>query len=352
MPYSLNDKLKYLTPYDPTEGKFKIRLDANESYINCFEILNEKILSALKTVEFNRYPDPYANNVANAFSKLYNISKDNVTAGNGSDEIISIITSCFLEKGDSILTLAPDFSMYAFYGKLYEVNVHTLEKDNDLNINVDSVINYCNENNIKALIFSNPCNPTSLGINKDEVLRLISSVQSLVILDEAYMDFWTESVLEKVNDYDNLIILKTCSKALGLAGIRLGFAVANPVITTALRAAKSPFNTDSVSQVIGQCVLEERELINKNISKIIESREFLYKSIIALSDKYSVIEKVFKPCTNFVFIKASKCDEIYQKLLENSIAIRNFSEYLRISAGSKAENDEFLAKFEDILKNL
>jgi len=351
MPYSLNNKLLNLKPYDPIEGSYKIRLDANESYIDCNKIMAEKIAESIKNIELNRYPDPYANNVAKAFAELYNIDKENVTAGNGSDELISIITSCFLEKGDNVLTLSPDFSMYAFYGNLYELNVHTLNKDENLEISVDEIIEYCNLNNIKALIFSNPCNPTSLGILKKDVIKLVSEVKALVILDEAYMDFWTESMLDMINDYDNLIILKTCSKAIGLAGIRLGFAVAGKTITTALKAAKSPYNTDSVSQAIGECVLSQKDFIQKNISELIENRNYFYEKIIELSDGYKCFEKIYNTCTNFIFIKTDKANEIFNKLAEKSIVVRNFGSYLRITAGSKSETNELLENLKEIINN-
>jgi histidinol-phosphate aminotransferase len=352
MPYKLNKKLSSLKPYDPIEGEYKIRLDANESFFNLNQVFSEKISREISKIDLNRYPDPYATDAVKAFADFYGIDSKYVTAGNGSDELISIITSCFLETGDKILTLSPDFSMYAFYGALYELQVETMQKEDDLSINVDKVIDFCQENKIKALIFSNPCNPTSLGIKREEVLRLVSSVSALVILDEAYMDFWTESILDKAGEFDNLIILKTCSKAIGLASIRMGFAVAGETISKALKAAKSPYNTDAVSQAICKCVLGEKDFLKNQFSEIIKNRDELYLSILKLSSKYQIIEKVYETKTNFVFLKTSKSAAIFSQLLENSISIRKIGEYLRITAGSKEENAEFLKVFEQILKNL
>lgn len=352
MSYNLADKLQTIQAYDPIEGNYKIRLDANESYININDKLNDKICSSIKDIYFNRYPDPLAKKVSESFAKLYNISVDNVTAGNGSDELISVISSCFLEKGSSVLTLAPDFSMYAFYGKLYELDVHVLKKNEDLKIGVDEIINYCNNNNIKALIFSNPCNPTSLGINKNDIIRLIQSVSCLVILDEAYMDFWSQSIIEMADNFDNLIILKTCSKAIGLAAIRLGFAVAGKKITSMLRTVKSPYNTDSVSQAIGCAVLTEEELFKANIEQIVANKENLLRELKQLSVIYSCIEKIYDSVTNFVFIKTCKAKCIYTELLNKSIAIRCFDGYLRINTGSEDENIELIKALEDILKSI
>lgn len=350
MPYSLNRKLAGLTPYDPIQGEYSIRLDANESFLNVNSELAEKITREICKIDLNRYPDPYAGEVTRAFSELYGVPEKYITAGNGSDELISILTSCFLESGDRILTLSPDFSMYAFYGSLFELQVNVLEKEPDLSVNVDKVIDYCNAQNIKALIFSNPCNPTSLGIIQSEVIRLVSGVKCLVILDEAYMDFWSESLLDKITEFDNLIILKTCSKAVGLAAIRLGFAVAGETITNALRAAKSPYNTDTVSQTIGKCVLKEKALLADNLKKIIQSRDSLYIMLSKLAESSPIFEKIYESKTNFILIKTSKASEIFTALLKESIAIRKMGTYLRITAGTEAENSALISALEKILK--
>lgn len=347
--YELNSKLKKVEPYDPVEGQYKIRLDANESYFNINEILGDKIAEEIKKVDMNRYPDPLATPAVKAFSDYYGVPEKYVTAANGSDELISIITSCFLEKGDKILTLSPDFSMYAFYGSLYELNVESLPKESSLQISIPKVISYCNNNKIKAVIFSNPCNPTSLGVTKQDIIKLVKNVFCLVIVDEAYMDFWDQSVLDEIGNYDNLIILKTCSKSMGMAGIRVGFAVAGETITTALRSVKSPYNTDTISQVICKTVLGEKETLDRFCAEIVESRKSLQEEILALSKKYVKLEKVYDSVTNFVFIKTSLSKEIYEKLLERSISIRYMGSYIRITAGSPEENAAVVSAIDEIL---
>lgn len=351
--YELNSKLKRVEAYDPIEGNYNIRLDANESCFNINEKLGDKIADTVKKVALNRYPDPTASKVIKSFSELYGINPQYVTAGNGSDELISIICGCFLEKGDKVLTLSPDFSMYAFYSELYELKVTNLPKDNTtLKIDVDKVIEYCNNNDIKALVFSNPCNPTSLGLMRDDVIRLVKGVSCLVVVDEAYMDFWDQSILDKVPVLDNLIILKTCSKAIGLAAIRLGFAIASPTITNALRAVKSPYNTDSLEQAIGTVILNEKELLNELCTEIVESRNELQNELEALAVKYTKLEKVFKSVTNFIFIKTASAKEIHSKLLERSIAVRFMGNYIRISAGTKEENNAVIYALDEILSEM
>lgn len=344
MGYKLNKKLIDLVPYEPITGTYKIRLDANESCFNLNEQLKEKICKRISALDFNRYPDCIASEPVNAFSALYCVSPELVTAGNGSDELISVISSCFFESGDTIVNVSNDFSMYGFYAQLYELNVETYQKESDLSINADKLIAFCKEKNARGLIFSNPCNPTSLGLCRDDVRKIIKSLSDcLVILDEAYMDFWNQSLLDEADKYDNLIILKTCSKAIGLAAVRFGFAVSNKTVTTAMRAAKSPYNNDSVAQTIVAEILSEKQYLTDCRNTIIQNTKQLYSDILAVDKKYGCFEKVYEPCTNFVYIKTDDYQKIYKFMLENSIAVRKFNGYLRITAGTAEENAQFIA---------
>ena len=347
MGYKLNKKLVDLVPYDPITGTYNIRLDANESGFDLSPELKEKICRSIKEIDFNRYPDCLSLKPTKAFAELYGVPEELISAGNGSDELISIITSCFFESGDTIVNVSHDFSMYQFYAQLYEVNVATYQKEADLTIDPDKLIAFCREQGAKGLIFSNPCNPTSLGLSREDVRKVIAGLEGcLVILDEAYMDFWDQSLLAEVDNYDNLIILKTCSKAIGMAAVRFGFAVANKTITNAIRAAKSPYNNDSVAQTIVADILSEKDYLCECRDRIVENTKQLYADILALDKQYSCFGKVYEPCTNFVFIKTDDFQKIYEYLLENSIAIRKFGGYLRITAGTAEENAEVIRVLE------
>ncbi|MBP5578692.1 MAG: histidinol-phosphate aminotransferase family protein [Ruminococcus sp.] len=347
MSYRLNKKLINLVPYDPITGHYDIRLDANESCFNLSDSLKEKIGRSISQIDFNRYPDCLAKAPTKAFSELYNVPEEFISAGNGSDELISIIEGCFFEAGDTIVNVSHDFSMYEFYAQLYEVNVKTYQKEADLTIDPDKLIAFCKENGAKGLIFSNPCNPTSLGLDRASVKKIIEALDGcLVILDEAYMDFWDQSLLADVDKYDNLLILKTCSKAIGLAAVRFGFAIANRTITNAIRAAKSPYNNDTVAQTIVTDILSEKEYLIKCRDIIIRNTKQLFKDISAINEKYGCFEKIYEPCTNFVLVKTDDFEKIYRFMLDNSIAVRKFNGYIRVTAGSEAENSRFIEVLE------
>lgn len=341
--YKLNKKIADLKPYDPVEGTYKIRLDANESCFNFNSEIKAEIGKAIQAVDYNRYPDPNASDLCSAFANYYSISSSNVVAGNGSDELISVIMSAFLMKGEAMAVIEPDFSMYRFYSSIAEVNCIGIEKNPDLSVDINRVIETVNKENVKLIIFSNPCNPTSRGIESAEVIKLVSSVNALVVLDEAYMDFWENSLLQQVSNYSNLIILRTASKAVGAAALRLGFAVANTTIINAIKAVKSPYNVNTISQIIGTIIYNNVKYLYNVKNTIVSNRLELYNSLNSISLKYPARLQITQGTTNFIYIKTCEAKEIYNYLLQNSVAIRYMGEYIRISTGTKEENAELIS---------
>ena len=349
--FQLNEKVKNLTPYEPISGTYEIRLDANESFLTVPKEIENEMIDALRNSALNRYPDPMATKLVDGFSSYFNVNPDCVTAGNGSDEIISVIMNAFLQKGDKILTLEPDFSMYRFYAEIAECESVKYQKDENLDVNIDDVITLAKRENVRIVIFSNPCNPTSRIVTKEDVRKLINNTDALVVLDEAYMDFaGDESLLGEFEKYDNLIILKTCSKALGSAALRLGFAVANKTLTNVIRAVKSPYNVNSVSQALGEVLFSHPDYIDNCIKTVVNSRKELYKELIAI--KSDIIERIYETNTNFVFMKVKNAKEVFEKMKENSIIIRNMGDYLRITAGTEYENEKMLSAFKKVLEEI
>lgn len=334
--YQLNRKIKNLTPYEPISGVYDIRLDANECPVNLPEDIRSQLQKRLDEIAFNRYPDPMATALVNSFSEYYGLDAATVTAGNGSDELIFLLESAFLEKGDRMLVVSPDFSMYNFYSAICEVECDTFYKNEALDIDVDALIDRINRDNITCVVFSNPCNPTGRGIVRAEAERLVSSVNALVVLDEAYMDFWTESLLDRVGAYDNLIILRTASKMVGSAALRLGFAVANPVITRAIQAVKSPYNVNSISQAFGEIIYRQKEYLQNRQKTIVNQTKMLYNGLTALAAAQPGMT-VYSTAANFVYCKTDASREIWEYLKSNSIVVRLMGDCLRITAGTAEE---------------
>lgn len=338
MSYELNDKIKNLIPYEPNCGTYDIRLDANECTSGYDSELMKIVNTAIESVEFNRYPDPVCLKLRKSFADFYGIDYKNVTVGNGSDELIFILQSAFMKKGDKLLVCAPDFSMYEFYSSITENPCVKYYKDESLNIDVDALIKKANDEKVSMILFSNPCNPTGQGMTKSDAVKLLTSVNALVILDEAYMDFWDDenSLIGDVNSYDNLVVFRTASKAIGSAALRLGFAVANETISRAISAVKSPYNVNSISQAIGAMLYENKEFLINRTKSIVENTKVLYNELLKISADIDDFEP-YHTKTNFVFVKTSFGKELWEYLKSQSIIIRYMGDYLRITAGTADE---------------
>lgn len=340
MEYQIPEKIRDLVPYEPISGSYRVRLDANESYLNLSEEQLKQVFARLeKEVSYNRYPDPMAAKLCTAFAEYYGISPELVTAGNGSDELITLILGTMFDSSMKIGVFAQDFSMYRVYAQCYGVSTVTLSKRDDLTIDVDQTIQEVNRLGLSGLVFSNPCNPTSLGLKREEVLRLVEGVNALVILDEAYMDFWDQSVLDQVEKYENLLILKTCSKAIGLAGIRIGLAVTNRKLSRLLKAVKSPYNVNSVSQIYGEELLKDHDYLRQAARSIRGQTVKLEAMLRRVGEQYPKLGEVYPSVTNFVYLKTSNSQDIYQGLQKHGIAVRLMGGYLRICAGTEEEQE-------------
>ena len=352
MAYQLPEKLRNLEPYQPNIGQFHVRLDANESFISLPENIRKEIGEKVSQVEFNRYPDPYAVELCDKFAKYFNVPSDLVVATNGSDELLFLLTSCFANAGDKLMMVKPDFSMYGIYAELAGMQVEVFEKDDNLQIGVDALIAAAKEKQVQILMFSNPCNPSSLIESKEDVLKIVSALEdTLVIVDEAYMEFADgASVLDVVAQYPNMMVLKTLSKAFGLAAARLGFAVANETLIRALKAAKSPYNVNTMSQVVGSVIFDHPEYINDCIEQIRVSRDSLYNSFVELKARQPKIKSLMNTKSNFVYMEVEDAAGAFAALKQQGIAIRLMKNYLRICAGSEAENKAMLEALETYLK--
>lgn len=345
-------KLSGLVPYKVDTNKYKARLDANESFINLPESVRNEYVRALRSASFNRYPDPDANELCMAFAKFFDIDRKCVVAGNGSDEIISVIMNGFADKGSAVMTFSPDFSMYDFYAEISELKLVKCEKS-EATLQIDFALAdaLIKKNDVKICIFSNPCNPTGRNEKKKDIAEIAANnPETLFVVDEAYMDFAgdgkSESFLKDVCKYPNIIVLKTLSKAIGAASLRLGFVVADEVFCNMFSAVKSPYNVNSISQLFGKELLRNKDMLEECVERIICSRDELYNSISELK-----LGKLSKMYSNFVFLECENAKKIYETLKKNGILVRYFpigNGALRITAGAPNENKMLV----DILKNM
>lgn len=347
----VKDNLKNFKPYNAPEVKYEVKLDANENFMNIRGDILEKILNKIKNLDFNRYPDPASTKVCKLYANYAKTDAKNVMAGNGSDELIQIIVSTFIDKGDSIMCVNPDFSMYANYTEIAGGNAKVFELNEDFSLDVDKLIETVNREKVKVLFVSNPNNPVATIIPRKDVLRILDECNSIVVVDEAYIEFYGDSVVDKINDYENLIVLRTCSKVMAMAAIRLGFLITNYELIQEIKKVKPPFNVNSVTQAVGEVILENTDYIKDYTKKILEERKFLFDGLKSIKGL-----KVYPTHSNFVIMKLKDSQNIYEELLENSISVRSYTDdsrlndFIRISVGSRKENEAVLNCLKKIIK--
>ncbi len=335
-------KLDRLTPYAVDKGIYKARLDANESFVSVPENIREQLGKALFDFDFNRYPDSDASELVSAFCEFYGLNEKCVAAGNGSDEIISLIMSCFADFGSTVMTQSPDFSMYAFYASLYGLTVVECPKDEKFHIDFEKSYKTIKENNVKLVIFSNPCNPTGKIEAKKNIVSLAEKCpETIFVVDEAYMEFAEfkvqESLLKETEKYQNIVVLKTLSKAFGAASLRLGFVVCDELFVNKFKAVKSPYNVNGVSQLFGKILLQNKEELSLALQNIVKSTNNLYNGIV--DKKIACPDETF---ANFVFFEDDRAFDKYTYLKENGFLVRYFKTgkgALRITAGTIEQND-------------
>lgn len=349
---TLPEKLSEMTPYDPSENIYRIKLDANESFFELPLERKDEISTGIMSVDFNRYPDPSVSAVRTLAGREFGIPAQNMVVGNGSDELLMLIMNTFVSKGGKVMVAMPDFSMYQFYAEVAELNVVCALKDDELQLGYEELIARAKEEKPQVLIFSNPCNPSGQGYTHAEILKICNALtDTLVIVDEAYMDFWDQSILDCSCMFENVLVLKTLSKAFGCAAIRMGFAIGDTMLIEQLNKTRSPYNINSLSQMAAVCLLEDTTWAKEQTAEIIERKNELESAMEELAEKYGVF-RVQPTHTNFVALRTDKCQALYDALLNRGICIRCFAKYnlLRITTGDDMENSVLIEELESILQ--
>ncbi len=319
-----------LKPYSSARDEYtsdaNIFLDANENPY---------------TWAFNRYPDPYQSRLKDVISAWKSIDQSNIFIGNGSDEIIDLLIRAFCEpKIDSIVALRPSYGMYKVSADINNVAIKYCDLDGKFGLNIASLINLF-ELQDKILFVCSPNNPSGNCIPIEDLSVLCKSFFGLVVVDEAYIDFAsTPSIVGKVKEFPNLIVLQTLSKAMGAAGIRLGMAFMHPEIVAVLNKIKPPYNVNSATQQIAIDRLAVSENIQQQVNQIKTER----KSLDHFFRQLDFVTEVFPSEANFILVRVKDPFKLYNYLLSKGIVARNRDKEfncqgcIRFTIGTPEEN--------------
>lgn len=321
-----------LKPYSSARDEFSgdqgVFLDANE---NPFGTLN-------------RYPDSYQKELKEKLSTYKNIPTENIFIGNGSDEIMDLITRVFCNPGiDKALTFTPTFGMYQVVSDINNVELIKLPLDDDFQVNINILKPYFKDDNLKLIFICSPNNPTGNCFSEKDIGYILKNFKGIAVIDEAYIDFSsTESWLKALNQYPNLIITQTFSKAWALASARVGIAYASQEIIQLLNKVKMPYNISKLNQRAAIDALDNPSDFKKNIEIILKEKESLIQGL----NELNLVKKIYPSDANFLLVEFDDANKTYQELVAQKIVTRNrhklVNNCIRITVGTPNENEKLI----------
>lgn len=335
----IRKNIKALSPYSSARDEFKgeasVFLDANENAIG----------SPLMKW-YNRYPDPLQKKVKEKISFIKKVPESNIFLGNGSDEPIDLLYRCFCEPAiDEVIVFPPTYGMYEVSANVNDVKIVRVPLLPNFQLDLETLESVIGPKT-KIIWICSPNNPTGNSINRQDIEMIMNNFDGLVVIDEAYINFSKQrSFLQDLEEYPNLVILQTLSKAWGLAGMRVGMAFASQEIIGYLNKVKPPYNISEPVQELAIKALDEIGQVNDMISHLVQSREHLAN---ALMETGKVI-RVYPSDANFLLVVFPDAEGMYKHLLNNDIVVRNRSKVLmcenslRITIGTDSENNALLS---------
>ncbi|MDB5017521.1 MAG: histidinol-phosphate transaminase [Mucilaginibacter sp.] len=339
----LRENIKNLTPYssarDEYQGEASVFLDANENAYG----------SPLEQ-QFNRYPDPLQYQVKKRLSEIKGVPPRNIFLGNGSDEAIDILFRSFCNPGvDNVILVPPTYGMYKVSANINDVETRNVPLTAEFQLNMEGIAEAIDKNT-KLIFICSPNNPTGNSIDRADVETLLTNFDGLVVVDEAYINFSRQKTfIQELTEYANLVVLQTLSKAWGLAGLRIGMAFASEEIIEVMNKVKPPYNINEASQQLALQALENIEQVNSWIKETLLQRDNL---VLGLKD-YDFVIDIYPSDANFILVKTTDANGIYNFLVEKGIIVRNRSKVelcegcLRITVGTPNENKLLLATLQN-----
>ncbi len=361
--------LLHLKPYASARDEFKQNADIKA---DVFLDANENAMGSVSKYFHNRYPDPLQKDVKICLSENFNyilkneiksnefvFSPNNIFFGNGSDEPIDLLIRLFCEPAkDQIMICPPTYGMYEVSANIHNVGIKEIALNSDFQLNIPEILKNIDQNttqNIKIIFLCSPNNPTGNVLKTQDILDILQKTNenssAIVVVDEAYIDFVDNQCmwLSQLHTYKNLVILRTFSKAWGLADIRLGMAFGDELLISFLNKIKPPYNINQHTQETALLALKQWQRKDNFVAELLEQRIFLENELKNLP----VIEKVYPSDANFLLVKVKDANKAYQFLLKNGIVVRNRTNVkgcencLRITVGTFAENNEIISCLQD-----
>jgi histidinol-phosphate aminotransferase len=350
----IRPEIRDLSAYHVPKSDDLVKLDAMENPYSWPEAMVEDWIKELRSAKLNRYPDPTASALKTRIRQVMQIPPDSdVLLGNGSDELIQLIIMAVAKPGGVILAPEPTFVMYRMISLWMSMDYIPVLTNTDFSLDCATMLSEIEKHKPAVVFLSFPNNPSGNLYSENDIQSIIESAPGLVVIDEAYHVFAESSFMDRIPQYDNLLVLRTVSK-MGLAGLRLGFLAGAPDWIQQIDKLRMPYNVNVLSQTTVKFALEHHEILDEQAKKIIANREFLSTSMQAIEGL-----TVFGSKTNFILFRVDgfSAEQLYDGLLSQGILIKNMSalgglltDCLRVTVGTEEENKLFIKALKENLQ--
>ena len=352
----IKPELLEASAYHVPDAEGFIKLDAMENPYCLPDELRGEILDAISGSEINRYPDPDASNLKRSLRKAMGIPESmEIMLGNGSDELIQIIALAVAHSGESILAPQPGFVMYKIIADTVGARFVGVDLwHDDFSLDTEAMLLAIKQYQPAVVFLAYPNNPTGNLFDENSISEIIDAAPGLVVLDEAYSAFSEKSFMQRLGEFDNLLVMRTLSKS-GLAGLRLGILIGPALWLEQLDKLRLPYNINTLSQKLAELILSRYDILEKQAEAICASRSSLFKQLQAIDDVHP-----WQSFANFILFKSTNksADVVSAALIEQGILIKNVSsnfpalkDCLRVTVGTEDENEAFIAALKSALSS-
>lgn len=338
----------------PGARPVSVKLNQNESPFDLPPALKRELLEAFFQIDFNRYPAEQPARLIQALESHCGVESGSVLVGNGSNELTYTLGLCFVGEGDKVLTPTPMFALYESMVRLHGGEPLSVPCSPDFQVDTAAILDAIQKEQPKLVILATPNNPTGLAIPKADIERIIKASSGFVVIDEAYHEFNPEgTALDLLMRYPNVIILRTLSKAFGLAGLRLGYLVARPDVVAEMMKSRLPFMVDRLAEQVGLLMLRHQDLIHDRVQQIRMNTQTLREAL----EQVKGVDMVLPTDTNFLLFRTARDPgQLLNALADRDVLVRNMAGYpelkgfLRVTSGTPSENKAFLDALTAILR--
>lgn len=340
-----------LPTYTVEEKEWAVKLDANESPVNLPPLVQEKVISKLSFLAFNRYPEMGMIGLREQIAREFNLMIDNVIIGSGSSEILLALCQALGGAANSIVYPTPSFSMYGIYVKMADSKAVPVPLNEDFSLDRDKIIAAAQASKASLIMLCNPNNPTGNVMPPEDIEYILEKADCPVAVDEAYYEFYGQSAAGMLGKYKNLIITRTFSKAYGLASARVGYMLASAELIAAVGKVMMPYHVNALSLAAAEVVYQMRDEFSAGIELAIAERNRVAEALQAIAGI-----TVYPSEANFILIKTCCSKALNAYLADKGIGIRDFgssaelADCLRISIGTPVENDILIKGVKDYLE--